>query len=229
MAHVRRSLGQGRRAWDPPYVLCPFATAASTLALTPAPLAEFDTLKTILSVIAVPIEGLVSVLYWGMRLIDPTLLVPPNPEFGSSLPPRTFRKPARKLTTLAHSLPSSTAIPVSLDLAIHFLPALFLWSDFLAFSPRMSAKVRPERIALVATVAYCSWMEFAAHKNAASHGGTAFFPYPFLNTMKPGMRLGFYVCQVPVLIGLFYAANGVHRLVRGKDGGVQADAAKKLE
>lgn len=44
--------------------------------------------------------GIVSVLYWGMTAYDPTLLVPPG---------MTFQ------------------IPLSLDIGLHALPALYLW------------------------------------------------------------------------------------------------------
>lgn len=92
----------------------------------------------------------------------------------------------------------------------------------------MSSAVRPKTIATVATLVYVSWMEFAAHKNAV--GGNPFYPYPFLNTMGPLARSAFYVAQIPVLIGLFYAANGVHGLVRGDSHKkTQADSTKKLE
>lgn len=63
-------------------------------------LSQLDTVKTALSVIAVPIEGLVSILYWGMHVVDPTLLVPADAKFR---------------------------IPLALDVSLHALPALFLW------------------------------------------------------------------------------------------------------
>lgn len=66
-----------------------------------SPIAELDSIKTVLSIVAVPIEGLVSVLYWGMKLVDPSLLVPPDSRF---------------------------IISTALDISIHALPALFLWS-----------------------------------------------------------------------------------------------------
>jgi hypothetical protein len=59
-----------------------------------------DRLKTSLSIIAVPVEGLVSVLYWSMQFINPALLTPPDAMFK---------------------------IPLDLDISIHALPALFLW------------------------------------------------------------------------------------------------------
>ncbi|CEP15021.1 hypothetical protein [Parasitella parasitica] len=55
--------------------------------------------------IATPLEGLISVLYWSMTLIDPHLLVPED----------------------------VPGIPFLLDCAFHLFPAVFLWVDFLAF------------------------------------------------------------------------------------------------
>lgn len=45
-------------------------------------------------------EGLVSILYWTMQAIDPSLLTPENAIFK---------------------------IPLFLDLSIHAFPAIFLW------------------------------------------------------------------------------------------------------
>jgi hypothetical protein len=45
------------------------------------PLPFLARLKTSLAVVAVPVEGLVGLLYWGMTLYDPTLLVPEGAEF----------------------------------------------------------------------------------------------------------------------------------------------------
>jgi hypothetical protein len=59
-----------------------------------------DRIKTSLSIVIVPVEGLVSVLYWTMQFIDPSLLTPPGQIF---------------------------VIPLFLDLSIHAAPALFLW------------------------------------------------------------------------------------------------------
>lgn len=139
-----------RRTPHPSIASTAFADPQLTPVLPHFPFSPvFDTLKTLLSTLAVPIEGLVSLLYWGMRLVDPSLLVPPDATF---------------------------MIPPALDLAIHALPAAFLWADFLCFSPRMSARVRPNRIAAGATAGYAVWMEYAARRNA--RGTAPFFPYP---------------------------------------------------
>ncbi|KAK4058474.1 hypothetical protein OIO90_000635 [Microbotryomycetes sp. JL221] len=154
----------------------------------------FDTLKTSLSVLTVPVEGLVSVLYWSMQFYDPKLLTPPGTMFR---------------------------IPLGLDLSIHALPALFLWIDFLVFSPRMSKSVNPLLISSLGALAYTSWMEFAASKN--KH-----FPYPFLDHMSQVARSVFYLCMIPVLLALFYAANGIHDLVRGTGSSqTQAEGARR--
>lgn len=63
-------------------------------------IALLDKIKTMLAIIVVPAEGIITLLYWGMTFIDPTLLVPPGTDFK---------------------------IPLALDLGLHFFPALFLW------------------------------------------------------------------------------------------------------
>lgn len=165
-----------------------------------------------------PIPSLVAFLYWSLTLYDPSLL---NPAVAPGEEP--FR------------------IPLSLDLAIHFFPAVFLWTDFLLFSPPFPKQARPTRIATTATAAYCLWMERCAKINGA-------YPYPMLGAppvppyllskgevadgqnaaadpMTPAQRSVFYLAQVPILIGLYHAANAVHRAVRGSSS-PSAEAAR---
>lgn len=40
-----------------------------------------DYLKNTCGIISVPAEGLIAVLYWGLRAYDPSLLVPPDPKY----------------------------------------------------------------------------------------------------------------------------------------------------
>lgn len=50
------------------------------------------------------------------------------------------------------------------------------------------------------------------------------------DTMSPLPRFLFYLVQIPLLIGLYKTANGVHRLVRGgSHGKVEAEGARKVE
>lgn len=44
-------------------------------------LTVFDIVKNSLGIVSVPLEGLISVLYWGLRAYDPKLLVPPDPRY----------------------------------------------------------------------------------------------------------------------------------------------------
>ncbi|GJN87148.1 hypothetical protein Rhopal_000093-T1 [Rhodotorula paludigena] len=159
------------------------------------PLDFFSRCKTTLAILTVPVEGLVAFLYWSLTLYDPSLL---NPAVAPGEEP--FR------------------IPLSLDLAIHFFPAVFLWTDFLLFSPPFPKQARPTRIATTATAAYCLWMERCAKINGA-------YPYPMLDPMTPAQRSVFYLAQVPILIGLYHAANAVHRAVRGSSS-PSAEAAR---
>ena len=40
-----------------------------------------DNLKNAVGIVSVPTEGVISVLYWGMRAYDPSLLMPPDPRY----------------------------------------------------------------------------------------------------------------------------------------------------
>ncbi|GAA6018816.1 hypothetical protein JCM10207_000250 [Rhodosporidiobolus poonsookiae] len=146
-----------------------------------APLGIFARLKTSVAVLAVPAEGLVGLLYWALTLYDPALLNPDNAEFR---------------------------LPFAVDMSMHGLPAVYLWVDFLLFSPPFPKRVRPILLATGATAAYSVWMEHCASIN--KH-----FPYPMLDGMAPLSRSLFYLLQIPVLIGLYKAANGIHAAVRG--------------
>lgn len=76
-------------------------TLAFSLAYDLVPLAFFSRIKTSLAVLAVPIEGLVGLLYWSLTLLNPALLNPPT-EPG--------KEPFR--------------IPFALDVSLHGLPAV---------------------------------------------------------------------------------------------------------
>ncbi|KAL1934824.1 hypothetical protein VTP01DRAFT_7006 [Rhizomucor pusillus] len=87
--------------------------------------------------IATPLEGLVSVMYWAMVFIDPELLIPKD------MPP----------------------IPNIVDFALHLYPAMFLWSDFLIFNADF--KRSPRHVALIYACAalYLAWSWYCQTKN----------------------------------------------------------------
>jgi hypothetical protein len=70
------------------------------------------TIKTLVCVAALPIETLVSLLYWSIMSINPALLAPPRNREDPSNP--------------AQMISETVRIPLSIDLAMHFAPAIFL-------------------------------------------------------------------------------------------------------
>ncbi|GAA6061632.1 hypothetical protein JCM10212_000974 [Sporobolomyces blumeae] len=113
-------------------------------------------------------------------------------------------------------------LPFKLDVSIHGLPAAFLWLDFLAFSPPFPKAARPVRLSVAAVLAYTTWMELVASKNGR-------FPYPFLDDMTQVQRSLFYLVQIPLVLGLFRTANGLHHLVRGTNAPNEARHVKAAE
>lgn len=94
-------------------------------------------IKNRLSVCSAPLEVLVSILYWGLIAIDPTLVVPP--EF---------------------------ALPFLPDFGFHAMPAIMLAIDLLLLSPPWTIRAYPA-MALSMTIAflYWAWVEYCYGKN----------------------------------------------------------------
>lgn len=93
--------------------------------------------KNRLSVCSAPLEVLVSILYWGLVAIDPSLVVPP--EF---------------------------ALPFLPDFGFHAMPAIMLTIDLLLLSPPWTIRAYPA-MALSLTIAflYWAWVEYCFGKN----------------------------------------------------------------
>lgn len=93
--------------------------------------------KNVLSLCAAPMEVLISTLYWGLRAIDPALVVPPELE-----------------------------LPLSADLSFHLAPTLFLVFDILLLSPPWTIAALPAS-ALSAAIAglYWFWIEWCFRHN----------------------------------------------------------------
>jgi hypothetical protein len=87
--------------------------------------------KNALGTLALPAEFIISLLYWGIMAINPALMVPEN---------------------------SIMLLPLGLDLSIHSFPAVFLFMDFLFFSPPFSKQTNPFVLAAVAGLAYGVWL-----------------------------------------------------------------------
>ena len=83
--------------------------------------------KNALSMCSAPMEVLISFLYWGLRAIDPALVIPKELE-----------------------------LPLLADLSFHLMPSLLLVIDLLFFSPPWAINILPA-IALSGVIAFVYW------------------------------------------------------------------------
>lgn len=93
--------------------------------------------KNILSCCSAPMETLISVLYWGIRAIDPELVVPKELE-----------------------------LPLTPDLSFHLAPSVMLVLDLLFLSPPWAISVLPAlALSMSIAFAYWFWIELCYSKN----------------------------------------------------------------
>lgn len=94
-------------------------------------------IKNILSVTSLPLEFLISVLYWGLRAIDPTLVVPPELE-----------------------------LPLTPDLSFHLVPTVMLLVDLLFLSPPWTITAIPALVTSAGIAfTYWFWIELCYTRN----------------------------------------------------------------
>ncbi|KAH8117342.1 FAR-17a/AIG1-like protein [Phellopilus nigrolimitatus] len=150
--------------------------------------------------IALPLSVVVTSIYWSLMLFLPSLILQPVP--GSSEPSSSSAAPT----------PDFVRIPLSLDLALHAVPAAALLVDFFAFED--SYGVRAARhgataMAFAFGVWYSVWVEYCA-----SHNGT--FPYPFLTVNPLPIRIVIYGAVTTIAFLSFRGINAVHSRVTGR-------------
>ncbi|KEF63034.1 uncharacterized protein A1O9_01010 [Exophiala aquamarina CBS 119918] len=93
--------------------------------------------KNVISMCAAPMEVLISTLYWGLRAIDPALVVPPDLE-----------------------------LPLSADLGFHLAPTAFLLLDILLLSPPWTIAGVPACVlSSVIAFLYWFWIEACFRQN----------------------------------------------------------------
>ena len=93
--------------------------------------------KNALSMTSAPMEVLVSLLYWGLRVVDPQLVVPKGLE-----------------------------LPLPTDLSFHLAPSFLLLVDLLFFSPPWTITVLPSLLLSTAiALAYWFWIELCFSYN----------------------------------------------------------------
>ncbi|KAH8927199.1 hypothetical protein BT69DRAFT_1330646 [Atractiella rhizophila] len=131
------------------------------LSLIPSKLAA--NLRASLQEVVIPVELLISFLWYSLTLFFPQLMLPPS---------------------LLQNRNTIFLLPPKFDLSIHFLPALVLLLS--PPPPSDSARSNPWLSAAALTVAYTAWMEKCASVNG-------WFPYPFLDLMSLSQRCLMYV------------------------------------
>lgn len=101
---------------------------------------RLKTLKMSVCVAALPVETLITMLYWSIVNINPDLMVPPRKVADPDNPAQFIWQTVR--------------IPLTIDLSLHAAPALFLLVDYLFFSPPFPASIKPTFISASTTIAY---------------------------------------------------------------------------
>ncbi|PWN51369.1 hypothetical protein IE53DRAFT_386269 [Violaceomyces palustris] len=140
-------------------------------------------IKTFLLGFVMPAEVLITFLYWGLRALDPSLLVPPRDVYDPLDPTRVLRQEV-------------ILIPLFMDATLHAFPGLFLLADFLLFSEPFKSIRRTGLSCIAFTIAYSLWVEKCASVNQR-------FPYPLLDLLSAPQRAALYLtCGVIVSLVL---------------------------
>ncbi|CAO1635493.1 unnamed protein product [Parajaminaea phylloscopi] len=153
-------------------------------------------LKTVATAITMPIEVIVSLLYWTVLAIDPTLLIPSR-EVPDPLNPGQF-------------VTETVRLPLLTDLCMHAFPAILLSVDYLAFSAPLPLR-RPNILSswpiwtsIISTISYCLWAEVCK-----AHNGQ--YPYPLLSVLSTTHRVTLYIGCALTMAVVLVTTDAVHR------------------
>ncbi|VDC06007.1 unnamed protein product [Peniophora sp. CBMAI 1063] len=151
--------------------------------------------KRTLGMVSLPLAFTISIIYWPLVLLAPSLIMPLSNEGiqvegePSSAAPVPFR------------------LDLNVDLALHFMPAISLLLDFLLFERQYSPlemKRHAPAMALLMAVWYGSWVEYCASHN----NGT--FPYPFLTLSPFPVRIVIYLGVTGLALSVLWVLNPLH-------------------
>lgn len=148
--------------------------------------------KTMLMALTMPAEVLISMLYWPILLLDPSLLIPPRKVMNPDNPAQFIWETVR--------------LPLLDDLAFHAAPAIFLVLDYLIFEPPFPQEIHPAAVSAFSTAAYGIWVEICASKN-----GT--YPYPLLGILSDVQRIGLYTVCAALFVGITTAITFAHKAI----------------
>ncbi|PVH97778.1 hypothetical protein DM02DRAFT_616247 [Periconia macrospinosa] len=143
--------------------------------------------KNYLALVAAPIEIVISILYWGLRAIDETLVIPPD------LP-----KP-----------------PILADFGFHLFPAVVLTIDNLFLSPPWPTQPINPRASLVSLLMstviaflYWFWIELCYSRNG-------FYPYPIFALLSTPQRIVLFAGSGVIMWVIGVVLRGAYRSLNG--------------
>lgn len=165
----------------------------STLCFTSGLLADITnsytlfTIKNYLALVAAPIEILISILYWSLRAIDTSLVIPPD-------------------------LPM---LPLVTDIGFHFAPAALLTIDTLLLSPPWPTRpISPNASLITITLStslaflYWFWIE-----HCYTHNG--FYPYPLFQVLSTSQRSGLFIVSGVLMWVMGTGLRAIYARVNG--------------
>ncbi|WWC69613.1 uncharacterized protein I206_103556 [Kwoniella pini CBS 10737] len=156
---------------------------------------SLKTIKRVFLLFAMPVELVISSIYWSIILFAPELMLPPNPELSSSSEPS------------AEAKDPLFRIPLLMDLSMHALPAVALAIDFFFLEKKFkppASNIGSFVLAATFGTGYSLWVEHCASINGS-------FPYPFLTIMNFQQRIMMYVGSTLMAWLVFRGLNAIHK------------------
>nr|XP_031858838.1 uncharacterized protein CI109_005793 [Kwoniella shandongensis]KAA5525910.1 hypothetical protein CI109_005793 [Kwoniella shandongensis] len=156
----------------------------------------FRPIKRVFLLAALPVELVISSIYWSLVLFAPHLMLPSNSSAGNPSEPSS-----------AEGMDSLFRIPLWMDISMHLVPALALIADFFLLERKFRPPQSTYGALLLATtfgIAYGFWAEHCASINGQ-------FAYPFLNIMNLEQRVATYVGATFGAWAVFRGLNWLHK------------------
>ncbi|KJA27534.1 hypothetical protein HYPSUDRAFT_35449 [Hypholoma sublateritium FD-334 SS-4] len=148
--------------------------------------------KRYVSMVALPVSVVISLIYWSLLLLFPSLIIP---AMGADA------------TGSSSAAPLLFYLPLHVDLSLHAVPAISLILDFFLFEKKYSQ--REVGVAPFVAVAFASWYAIWVEYCSKMNGGI--FPYPFLTENTQAGRIAIYIGATVFSLFSFNLINRLHR------------------
>lgn len=167
-------------------------------------------IKNAISIVTTPLEVVVTILYFGISAIDPTLVAPPE-----------------------------YAIPLDVDLGFHLFPAVLLVVDFLFFSPPWVIGAPAVMFLSTAFgFGYWYWVELCYSKNGwyGRLGGNELtlqrltlsrYTYPIFGLLTTPQRAGLFIASAVLVTITSSVLKATYAKLNGSHMSAQKGSAKK--